>query len=208
MSNQKKTDNEQLMKWWREARFGMFIHWGLYAVPAGVWKGKDVPGIGEWIMHREKIPLKEYRPLAADLNPIKFDAKAWVKLAKDAGMKYLVITAKHHDGFAMYDSACSDYDIVDCTPWGKDPMVALARECKKVGIKPIQIYPGSPWENGYNERFNGTLRNEILNAEWFSNVKQAQIVINRWLRQYNHIRPHQALNMRPPVPETLSQSGT
>ncbi len=73
----------------------------------------------------------------------------------------------------------------------------------KVGIKPIQIYPGSPWENGYNERFNGTLRNEILDAEWFQTTKQAQIVIDTWLQQYNTVRPHHALNMRPPVPETL-----
>ena len=77
----------------------------------------------------------------------------------------------------------------------------------RVGIKPIQIYPGSPWENGYNERFNGTLRHEVLNAEWFSTTKQAQIVINMWLKQYNHIRPHRSLNMRPPVPETASKSG-
>ncbi len=148
MSSNQKTDNEQLIKWWREARFGMFIHWGLYAVPAGVWKGKDVPGIGEWIMHREKIPLKEYRPLASDLNPVKFNAREWVKLAKDAGMKYLVITAKHHDGFAMYDSKCSDYDIVDCTPWGKDPMTALARECKKAGIRLCFYYSQfQDWEH-------------------------------------------------------------
>ena len=78
----------------------------------------------------------------------------------------------------------------------------------RVGIKPIRIYPGSPWENGYNERFNGTLRNEVLNAEWFATTEQAQIVINQWLRQYNHIRPHQALGMRPPGPETLQRSGT
>ena len=78
----------------------------------------------------------------------------------------------------------------------------------KVGIKPIRIYPGSPWENGYNERFNGTLRREVLNAEWFSTINQARTVIGIWLRQYNHIRPHQALNMRPPVPETLSRNGT
>lgn len=78
----------------------------------------------------------------------------------------------------------------------------------KVGIKPIRIYPGSPWENGYNERFNGTLRREVLNTEWFSTIKQAQIVIEKWLRQYNHIRPHQALGMRPPVPETLAENGT
>jgi len=78
----------------------------------------------------------------------------------------------------------------------------------KVGIKPIRIYPGSPWENGYNERFNGTLRREVLNSEWFTTIKQAQIVIKTWLKQYNHIRPHQALGMRPPVPETLARNGT
>ena len=78
----------------------------------------------------------------------------------------------------------------------------------RVGIKPIQIYPGSPWENGYNERFNGTLRREVLNAEWFTTIEQAQIAINLWLRHYYHIRPHQAFGMRPPVPETLSRSGT
>ena len=84
---------------------------------------------------------------------------------------------------------------------------ALQTWLKKVGIKPIQIYPGSPWENGYNERFNGTLRREVLNAEWFSSIRQAQTVIDKWMQQYNHIRPHQALNMRPPVPETLSKTG-
>ena len=80
---------------------------------------------------------------------------------------------------------------------------ALQDWLRCVGIKPIRIFPGSPWENGYNERFNGTLRREVLNAEWFTTTQQAQIVINHWLRQYNHTRPHQALNMRPPVPETL-----
>jgi len=84
----------------------------------------------------------------------------------------------------------------------------LQRWLTKAGVKPIQIYPGSPWENGYNERFNGTLRHEVLNAEWFSTIHQAQTVINIWLRQYNHVRPHQALNMRPPVPETLQRNGT
>jgi putative transposase len=78
----------------------------------------------------------------------------------------------------------------------------------RAGIKPIRTYPGSPWENGYNERFNSTLRREVLNAEWFTSIRQAQIVIETWLKQYNHIRPHQALNMRPPLPETLSESGT
>jgi len=85
---------------------------------------------------------------------------------------------------------------------------ALQEWLVRIGIKPIQIYPGSPWENGYNERFNGTLRQEVLNAEWFATIKQAQTVINHWLRQYNHVRPHQALGMRPPIPETLIPTGT
>ena len=84
---------------------------------------------------------------------------------------------------------------------------ALKTWLRRVGIKSIQIYPGSPWENGYNERFNGTLRREVLNAEWFTSVDQVRVVINQWLRQYNQTRPHQALNMRPPVPETLLQIG-
>jgi transposase InsO family protein len=84
---------------------------------------------------------------------------------------------------------------------------ALQDWLKRAGITPMQIYPGSPWENGYNERFNGTLRNEVLNTEWFSTTKQAQAAINIWLKQYNHVRPHQALNMRPPVPETLAANG-
>ena len=89
------------MGWWREAKFGMFIHWGVYSVPAGYYHGNPVPGIGEWIMNKGKIPQVEYQAFANEFNPVKFDAEAWVKIAKDAGMKYIVITSKHHDGFAM-----------------------------------------------------------------------------------------------------------
>ena len=126
---------DQKMEWWREARFGMFIHWGLYANPAGEWKGKRVPGISEWIMARAEIPVKEYEKLAADFNPQKYDAKAWVKLAKFAGMKYIVITSKHHDGFAMFHSNASKYNIVDATPFKRDPLKELAEECEKQGIR-------------------------------------------------------------------------
>ena len=129
------SERDRRFKWFRDARFGMFIHWGLYAVPAGTWKGKKIDGIGEWIMNRAKIPISEYELLAKDFNPVKFDADAWVKVAKDAGMKYLVITSKHHDGFAMFDSATSRYDIAEATPWKRDPLKELAAACQKAGIK-------------------------------------------------------------------------
>ncbi len=122
------------LAWWREARFGMFIHWGIYAQPAGKWKGDRIPSLGEWIMRNAKIPIPEYEKIAEQFNPVKFNAEEWVSIAKDAGMKYLVITAKHHDGFAMFKSA-HPYNIVDATPYGKDPMADLAAACRKVGIR-------------------------------------------------------------------------
>ena len=104
------------MKWWREARFGLFIHWGVYSVPAGFYHGQAVNGIGEWIMNRGKIPVAEYRAFAKQFNPVKFDADQWVRIAKEAGMKYIVITSKHHDGFAMFDSQASKCIIVEPRP--------------------------------------------------------------------------------------------
>ncbi|NQU54873.1 MAG: alpha-L-fucosidase [Bacteroidetes bacterium] len=126
---------DQKMEWWREARFGLFIHWGLYAEPAGEWKGERIAGISEWIMARAAIPVKEYEKLAENFNPEKYDAEAWVKLAKYAGMKYIVITSKHHDGFAMFQSKASKYNIVDATLFGRDPLKELADACKKYGIR-------------------------------------------------------------------------
>jgi len=126
---------DERMKWWRDARFGMFIHWGLYAVPAGEWKGKQVPGIGEWIMERAHIPVSEYEQLAKQFNPVKFDADQWVRIAKNAGMKYIVITSKHHDGFCLWDSKVTSYDIVDATPFKRDVLGELSRACKKEGIR-------------------------------------------------------------------------
>lgn len=119
---------------WRAARFGLFIHWGLYAIPAGEWRGEKVPGIGEWIMFSKKIPVADYEKLAGQFNPKRFDAAAIVRLAKEAGQRYLVITAKHHEGFAMYDSKADPYNVVAATPWHHDPLKDLARECKKQGV--------------------------------------------------------------------------
>jgi len=126
---------DEKMAWFREAKFGLFIHWGLYAIPAGEWKGKRSPGIGEWVMHRMKIPVREYEQLAQQFNPFKFDAEEWVKLAEDAGMRYVVITSKHHDGFALYRSKTSPYNVVDATPFRRDVLKELAAACARRGMK-------------------------------------------------------------------------
>ncbi len=126
---------EARLAWFRDAKYGLFIHWGLYAIPAGQWKGQTIPGIGEWIMNRAKIPAAEYAQLAKQFNPVKFDADAWVKLAKDAGMKYIVITSKHHDGFALFKSGASPFNVVDATPFKRDVLKELAAACAKQGIR-------------------------------------------------------------------------
>lgn len=124
------------MEWWREARFGMFIHWGVYSQWGGVYHGhKQARGGAEWIMNRSKIPVAEYQEKAKSFNPVKYDPDAWVKLAKDAGMKYIIITAKHHDGFALFDSKASKWDIADATAYGKDLLKPLVDACRKYGMK-------------------------------------------------------------------------
>ena len=124
------------MAWLREARFGMFIHWGLYAVPAGIWNGKSVQdGTGEWIMNYARIPVAQYRTLAKQFNPTGFDANAWVALAVKAGMKYIVITAKHHDGFALFDSKADAFNVTAATPFRRDPLKELAAACERQDIK-------------------------------------------------------------------------
>jgi len=126
---------EENLAWWKDARFGMFIHWGLYALPAGEWKGEQIPGISEWIMLRARIPVSEYEALAKSFDPVNYDADEWVRLAKEAGMKYIVITSKHHDGFAMFQSKSNLYNIVDATPFDRDPLKEIADACKKHGLK-------------------------------------------------------------------------
>src|SRR5262245_49509142 len=106
-SAQRATDAQ--MQWWREARFGMFIHWVLYAIPAGEWNGQT--NHAEWIRTTAKIPLEKYEELQRQFNPVKFDAREWARVAKDAGMRYVVITSKHHDGFCLWDSALTDWDV-------------------------------------------------------------------------------------------------
>ncbi len=122
------------VKWWLDARFGMMIHWGAYAQAGGYWKGEFEGGYSEWLKFRQ-IPNAEYDSLIREFNPVDFNAEEWVRIAKDAGMKYIVFTAKHHDGFAMYDSKITDYDIVDRTRFGRDPVAELAEACQKAGLK-------------------------------------------------------------------------
>lgn len=120
--------------WWDDGKFGLFIHWGLYSLLAGEYKGKRTDNIAEWIMHDLDIPAEEYRKLADSFNPTSFDADAIVKLAKQAGMKYVVLTSKHHEGFALYDSKVSSYNSVQATPYKKDVVQLLRDACDKYGL--------------------------------------------------------------------------
>jgi alpha-L-fucosidase len=127
-----KAQHDARMQWWREARFGLFIHWGLYAIPAGEWGGKTI--YGEWIRNNAHIPIQVYDKFVGQFNPVKFNADEWVRMAKDAGMKYIVITSKHHDGFAIFDSKVSDFDVM-ATPFKRDILKELAAACRKQGMK-------------------------------------------------------------------------
>ncbi len=127
---------EKRLEWFREAKYGLFIHWGLYAIPAGQWKdGRRSLGLGEWIQNRLKIPVRDYEALTKEFNPTKFNPDEWVQLAQDAGMKYIVITSKHHDGFALFKSSVSRFNVVDATPYGKDILKQLADACAKRGMR-------------------------------------------------------------------------
>lgn len=149
--------HDQRIAWWQEARFGMFIHWGIYSLPAGEWNGKKVSGYAEHLMRKEKITRAEYLRLAHQFDPVNFNAGEWVQHAQDAGMKYLIVTAKHHDGFAMYDSKVGDFTITQQSGFKRDPMAELAEACKKHGLRFGFYYshafdwehpdaPGNDWE--------------------------------------------------------------
>jgi alpha-L-fucosidase len=130
-------DPASKLEWFHNAKFGLFVHWGLYSIPAR----------GEWVQYQESIPGQEYEKYARQFNPVKYNPAEWVSMAKDAGMKYVVITTKHHDGFCLFDSALTDYDSVDAAPYGKDPMKTLAEECKKQGVKLCFYYSVKDWHH-------------------------------------------------------------
>ena len=139
-----KQQRDARMKWWRDARFGMFIHWGLYAIPAGEWKSKK--NHGEWIRTTAQIPLEEYDKFVQQFNPVKFDAEDWVKMAKDAGMKYIVITSKHHDGFNLFNSNETDFDVMS-TPFHRDILKELSDACHKYGMKMCWYHSIMDWHH-------------------------------------------------------------
>lgn len=132
--------DDRRLDWFRKARFGLFIHWGLYSATEGYWKGKETMGIGEWIQAREKIPCKEYEKFAGKLTCEKFDPVMWAKLAKKAGMKYCVFTAKHHEGFSMYDTSYDEYNIVEKSPYAKDVTRQVIEAFREEGIVPCLYY--------------------------------------------------------------------
>jgi len=192
--NKPPSPRDRRMAWWREARFGMFIHWGLYAVPAGVWKGKKINGIGEWIMDRAKIPVDEYETLVPKFNPVRFDAKKWVSLAKKAGMKYIVLTSKHHDGFCLWDSKLTDYDIM-ATPFKRDILKELADECHRQKIRICWYHSIMDWHHPdqkanfpkYHEVLKGQIRELLtgygtIGVMWFD---------GEWIKQWDREKGRQ-----------------
>lgn len=185
--------------WFREGRFAMFIHWGLYSEAAGQWRGRTYFGISEWLMHQARIPLGEYEQLAKRFHPVDFDPDAWVRLAKDAGMRYIVITAKHHDGFAMFKSEASDFNVVDATPFGRDPIRELADACRRGGMKLGFYYSqfqdwhepdaaGNTWDFPASGDFDRYLRDKALPqiSELLTNYGPIGLI---WFDTPGHISP-------------------
>lgn len=154
MKNPDPVQSSAIQKW-KDMKFGLFIHWGIYSIPAGVWNGKQIEKLGEQIQRHAHIPNDEYAQLANQFNPVNFDANAIVSLAKQAGMKYVVLTAKHHDGFCMFESQHTDFDIIDATPYKKDILKLLAKACRKHDMK-LGVYYSTPdWHfNGPNPEVN------------------------------------------------------
>ncbi|GJQ30483.1 MAG: hypothetical protein HBSAPP03_23670 [Phycisphaerae bacterium] len=140
------TSRDDRMAWFRDARFGLFIHWGLYAIPAGQWNGQRVRGTGEWIQTNAPIQVADYEKLRDQFNPVKFDARAWARAAKQAGMKYVVITSKHHDGFALFDSAVTEWDVM-ASPFKRDILKELADACRAEGLRICWYHSIMDWHH-------------------------------------------------------------
>ena len=190
-----------------DAKYGMFIHWGLYAIPGGIWKGKKMeelkgPRVAEWIQFGARIPREEYAQLAPQFNPKEFDADAIAKLAKDAGMKYLVITSKHHDGFAMYDSKVSEYDIIDASPYPKDIVQELYDACKKYGIDFGLYYSHNiDWMDGSD----AGLTDMVATGQPLHNRAKRKAGVNSWDPSPNTFSEYLEDKAYPQVKEILTK---
>jgi alpha-L-fucosidase len=173
-------ENLKNREWFKSARFGMFIHWGVYSVL----------GDGEWVMNIQQIPVKTYEKLPAFFNPTQFDPAAWVQMAKAAGMKYITITSKHHDGFAMWDSKVSDYNIVKRTPYGKDVLKMLAQECRKEGIKLFFYHSHLDWRHpDYFPRGNtgGKWTGRPESGDWYKYLDYMDAQLKELLTEYGDV---------------------
>ncbi len=183
-SREKALSQDERMDWWRDARFGLFIHWGVYAVPAGTYNGERIAGGGEWIMNQAKIPVKDYEKFAGQFNPMGFRADQWVRLAKNAGMKYIVITSKHHDGFCLWDSKVTEWDIMDATPFKRDILKELSVACKKQGVKLCFYHSIMDWHHPdaqgacYPDYNGGTNSHFGRYAEHYLKPQLAELVTN------------------------------
>jgi alpha-L-fucosidase len=170
---------DEARRWFRDAQFGLFVHWGIYSLL----------GKGEWVMNNDKIPIAQYEKLPPQFHPTQFDADQWVELAQTAGMKYLTITSKHHDGFCMFDSKLTTYDIVDATPYGKDPLKALADACHKRGIKLFFYYSLLDWHHPdyYPRGRTGTTAGRPDHGDWRNYVKYYQGQVRELCSNYGEI---------------------
>ncbi len=206
-----KAQHDARMQWWRDARFGLFIHWGLYSVLAGQWGNET--GYAEWIRDQAQIPVEEYDKLVSKFDPVKFNADEWVKMAKDAGMKYIVITSKHHDGFNLFDSKYTDFDVMS-TPFHRDILKELADACHKQGMKICWYHsimdwhhpdylPRRTWEKNRStegadfERYVKYLKNELkelltnygeIGVLWFDGEWESTWSDERGKELYNYVR--------------------
>ncbi len=173
-------ENLEAREWFRDAKYGLFVHWGVYSIL----------GNGEWVMNNREIPIEQYEKLSSFFNPLDFDAGEWVKIVKEAGMKYITVTSKHHDGFAMFDSKVSGYDIVDRTPYGKDVLKQLAEACQKEGIKLFFYYSQLDWhhpEYYYGGRTGGDFTGRDKNRDWPVYLDYMNNQIEELLTQYGPV---------------------
>ena len=197
---------QETRQWFNDAKYGMFIHWGLYAEASGVWNDKTMeemgrPHVAEWVQYVAKIPREEYAKLASDFNPVDFDADAIAKLARDAGMKYLVITSKHHDGFALYDSKVSEFDIMDATPFKRDIVQELYDACKKYDIEFGLYYSHNiDWMDG------GDCQYSVIKAENDKKGEKTQVFgANLWDPSPNTFEEYLMDKAYPQVNEILTK---